>query len=149
MEGYASLHEYRFIKESETYHKVSEHYMNVHNMLIPEDKVDDPHIIPESWYRYTRSDVDTPTKKNAIKLGMSKWMSWEKETRDKLKAVYKTLIDSGEIEDAMFVECLIKDVSEELKYAERIQLDLGATDYDMTYICSKQKHLHDKYKSML
>lgn len=147
LRGYKRCHEYHFKKESCGYRKLNRYYLNHYHRLIGEERVDDPKIIPESWYKYSRSDVDMQTKKNAIKSGMQRWVSWEKETKEKLQDVYLELLDKGEIATASFINKFIKDVDRELKYAERKMLDLSSVDYDMTYILEEQSVLHDKYKN--
>ena len=149
LRGYKRCHEYHFKKESCSYRKLNRYYLNHYNKLIEEERVDDPNIIPESWYKYSRTDVDMQTKKNAIKSGIQKWVSWERETKEKLQDAYIELLDKNEIATAMFIKKFIKDVDCELKYAERKHLDLMAVDYDMTYIIGEQKVIHDKYKAML
>lgn len=42
-----------------------------------------------------------------------------------------TLRENGHVTDAMFVECLVEDVSEELKTVECMINDLISTGYDM------------------
>lgn len=149
LRGYKRCHEYHFKAESCNYRKLNRYYLNHYNKLIPESRVEDPKVIPENWYRYSRIDVDIDTKKNAIKNGMNKWVSWEKETKETLERMYGELLEMGEIATADFIMEFIKDVDCELKWAERKQLDLMSVNYDMTYILDKQKKMHDKFKSML
>lgn len=149
LRGYKRCHEYHFKAESCNYRKLHRYYLNHYNKLIPETRVDDPQAIPDSWYKYARSDVDTQTKKNAISTALDKWVEWESDTKSMLERVYCELINLGEVATAMFIEEFIKDVDCELKYAERKRLDLMSIGYDMTYILEEQKRLHDKYKAML
>ena len=69
------------------------------------------------------------------------------------KEVYEqyahTLREKGHVADAMFVECLVEDVSEELKTVECIINDLISTGYDMVYITEIQSEIHDKYKKKM
>ena len=149
LRGYKRCHEYHFKTESCNYRKLNRYYLNHYNKLIPEKRVEDPKAIPDNWYMYSRSDVDIQTKKNAIKSGVAKWVSWEKDTKEMLEDFYCEMLELNEISSALFLQEFIKDVDRELKYAERKQLDLASVDYDMTYILGEQKRLHNKYKSML
>ena len=149
LEGYKYCHEYHFKAESNSYRKLNRYYLNHYNKLIPESRVEDPKVIPDNWYRYSRSDVDIQTKKNAIKTAMDKWVDWETDTKETLERMYCELLDLNEISTAIFISKFIEDVDCELKWAERKRLDLMSVDYDMTYILEQQKRLHDKYKSML
>lgn len=73
-----------------------------------------------------------------------------KSRRSETKEVYEqyahTLRENGHVADAMFVECLVEDVSEELKTVECMINDLISTGYDMVYITEIQSEIHDKYK---
>ena len=149
LRGYKRCHEYHFKAESCNYRKLNRYYLNHYNKLILESRVDDPKVIPDNWYKYSRIDVDVTTKKNAVATAMSKWVEWETETKETLERMYGELLDLNEISTAIFLQEFIKDVDCELKWAERKQLDLMSVDYDMTYIMEQQKKLHDKYKSML
>jgi hypothetical protein len=108
--------------------------------------VSDPKIIPDSWYKYTRQDVDSATKKTAVKNGLQVWVDWEKETKKLYEESYKELFDLGEIAAAMKIKELVCDVDCELKKAERYQLDKKAVDYDMITIMSEQEEFHHHYK---
>ena len=149
LRGFKRCHEYHFKAESCSYRKLNRYYLNHYNKLIPEVRVDDPKVIPENWYKYSRIDVDMNTKKNAVRNAMDKWVSWETETKETLEQMYCELLDLNEIATAVFIQDFIKDVDCELKWAERKQLDLMSVDYDMTYILDKQDKMHDKFKSML
>lgn len=61
---------------------VNRYFINHHNKLIPKLEVSDPEIIPSSWYKYSRQDVDNGTKKNAVKNGLTLWREWETETKE-------------------------------------------------------------------
>lgn len=147
--GYKRCHEYHYMHESCEYRKMCSYVITHHNKLVPQMPVDDPKVIPDSWYRYTRQDVDSNTKKNAVKNGLNVWVEWEKETKALYEKAYKDLMDMGEVAGACYVRCLIKDVDHELKKAEKYQLNKKAVDYDMVYIIEEQRELHCKYKDML
>lgn len=149
LRGYKRYHEYQFKHDSCNYRKLNRFYINHYNKLIAEKPVSDPNIIPETWYRYSREDVDPATKKTVIKAGISEWIRWETATLAKLQQAQLDLYDDGEVASAMLINKFIKDVEKELKCAKRTQLDLTAVDYDMCYILDMQKPIHDKYKSML
>ena len=149
LRGFKRCHEYHFKVESCSYRKLNRYYINHYHQLIPESKDDNPDIIPNTWYKYSRFDVDVQTKKNAIKTAMDKWVSWEKSTKEKLEGYYCELLDLNEISTAIFLTQFIEDVDCELKWAERKQLDLMSVDYDMSYIMEQQRKMHDKFKSML
>ena len=51
--------------------------MNHYNMFAPFEDMNNPQAIPDSWYRYTRQEVDTGTKKSSVKAGVERWVKWE------------------------------------------------------------------------
>lgn len=149
LQGYKRCHEYHFLQESCAYRGISRYFINHHNMLIPDERIENPNIIPESWFSHTRDDVDSATKKNAIKSGLTKWVEWERETKDLYQRMYKELMEIGEVASACKVKELVYDVDCELKKAERYWLNKEAMGYDMPTIISEQKSKHDKYKKKM
>jgi hypothetical protein len=149
LKGYKRCQEYHYLDETISYRSVCRYFINHHGKLILDSKVDDIEIIPTSWYAHERMDVDTATKRQAVKDGYLKWRKWELETLELYKKLHKELLELNEIADASKVECLICDVSQELKWIDRDILDLEAVDYDIVYIVECQKCLHEKYKKKM
>lgn len=145
LRGYKRFHEYQFLCDTKNYRKLNRYYINHHSRLVSESEFDEPNVIPDSWYRYKREEVDTSTKKNAIETAMQKYVEWEKETKDLLEKSIKELYDAGAINDACFLKKMLKKVSKELKYAERKKIELSNINYDLDYIMQEQKCIHDKY----
>ena len=121
LKGYKRCHEYHFKKESCSYRKLNRFFINHYNKLIMEKSVSDPNIIPESWYRYSRDEIDVQTKKNAVKNGLEQWIRWETETLTKLQQAQLDLYDDGEVASALFINKFIKNVECELKDAKKKQ----------------------------
>lgn len=149
LKGYKRCQEYHYLSETISYRSVCRYFINHHGKLIPEQEIDDPEVIPESWYTHKRTDVDTATKRKAVQDGYFKWKDWEMKTLELYKKLHKELLELGEIADAAKVEDLICDVSQELKFIDRDILDLEAVDYDIVYIVECQKCLHEKYKKKM
>ena len=146
LQGYKRCHEYHFMKETCAYRGVSRYFINHHNMLIPEPEFSNESVIPDSWYSHVRGDVDTGTKKNAIKTGLTKWMEWETDTKRLYEDLYKEALDAGDVASAFKIGCLVKDVDKELKSVERYYLNKEATNYDIGGIIAEQKKKHKKYQ---
>lgn len=149
LEGYKRCHEYHMFKEMCNYRSLNRYFINHHNMLIPEEQFENPDVIPESWYKYERQDVDASTKKNAVMSGLDKWVDWERDTKELYEDMYKELCEIGEVASAMKVKEFIEDVDYELKKAERYQLNKKATGYDMVSIIEEQTRKHNKYKKKM
>lgn len=149
LEGYKRCHEYHFFEETCGYRKLCRYFINHHSKLVPYKEVDDPGVIPDSWYKYERQDVDAGTKKNAVKSGLERWVNWERETKKFYESMYRELINIGEVASAKFLCDYIEDVDVELKYAERYHISKASTGYDMVYIIEEQPKKHELYKDKL
>ena len=143
LKGYMKCHEYHYLLESWNLRKLNTYYIKHYGKLIPNVKVDTEEIVPTSWYRYEQVDVDTNTKRNAIKSAIEKWLNWETETKRVYQRSYLELIELGEVGTAvdLFIN-LIKDVDDELIHIRKINLNKKSTGYE---ICSIESEQHDKY----
>ena len=124
LDDWKNEHEWHYTEETDGYRQLCDYYMNHYNALIPVLPMDRPDVIPESWYRHTRQDVDETTKKNAKQAGINKWVDWERETKDLYQDMWKELVAIGEIAAAQFISRYIRAVDNELKNAEKHNLDL-------------------------
>ena len=90
-------------------------------------------------------EVDVNNKRSAVKDLMKKWVDWEKETKTLLEANYKQLYEMDEINGALEVASLIKDVSQELANAQEKYIDLESMGYDIVCIIDWQSNLYKQY----
>ena len=146
LDGYGCCHEYHFLDESRAYRRLSRYFLKHHNKLIPEIPIANPEVISASWYTHVRSDVDSATKKNAVKNGLIKWHEWETETKHLYERIFKELMDIGEVASAMKLKEFICDVDKELEKVTKYKLMKDATGYDLGGIVSEQKSKKEKYK---
>lgn len=147
LHGYKRMSEYHAKHEMKSFRKLHRYFIDHYNKLVPDIRFENEEIIPASWYQYKRQDVDTNTKKNAVKMAFEKWEKWEEETLKYYEKMYSELLDLDEIASAKRVGKMVKDVSHELKWVTRKKLDLASADYSISYILGEQKHYHDFYKS--
>lgn len=117
-------HYEHYMEESDGYQALSRYFVNHYNMLIPQEKMDRPNVIPESWYRFKRMEVDAPMKRTAIRNGAKLWVEWERKTKDFYQEMYRELIGLGEIAAAHFFMHFISAVDDELKHAEKKYMSL-------------------------
>ena len=146
LDGYACCHDYHFLIESKAYRKLSTWYMKNHSKLIEEKAIEIPTVVPESWYSYTKQDIDGAAVKSAVKSGLEMWVAWEKETKELYEGLYKELLDIGEISDTIILKELVSDVTCELAMAEKYKLNKEFTNYDIGSILSEQDKKKEKYK---
>lgn len=149
LKGYKRCHEYHFLVETLSYRSVCRYFINHHNKMIEEDKLDNPNVIPQNWFKYKRQDVDNATRKNAVKEGLDTWLSWERDTKELYQQMYGELYNVGEFASACKIKELIESVDHELKQVERYALSKKATDYNMSDIIAEQGKKHDKYERLM
>ena len=149
LKGYAKCHNYHFYSEGTNYREISNYFLTHYQKLIPEQQIPNPHIIPDSWYNYTRQDVDENVRKAAIQTSFDRWEQWETETKKLYETLYQELINMEEIASAEYVKTLILDVSEELKDAQQFNLENKAINFDISVIMERQDYLYKKYQKKI
>lgn len=135
---YSKFQYHRYLEESEGYHKLSEYYMKNHCRLIIEEKIDIPNVIPETWYKHTKQDIDGDTIKKGVHDGLTMWVDWEKETKLLYENMCSELLDIGEISDTIVMKELVSDVTNELALAIEYKMNKEVTNYDTVLIIEEQ-----------
>lgn len=149
LEGYQRCHEYHYIEETWMHRKLNRYYLDHHNKLIRESKIDNPDIIPKMWFNHQRNEADTTIKIGAVKDGLTKWVNWETKTKKLYCEMYHILLDMGCVADSIFVSELIKDVDEELACATSELISKESINYDISEIVSEQPEMRQKYKKKM
>lgn len=152
LEGFKLCHEYHFLEQMINYRQFISFYIQHQNRLIPnysEGSLTSFSIIPNNWFEYTRGDMDINTRRNAVKNGVEKYLRWETQTEKFLEDMYSQAIQQGFIAISLQIKKYLCSVGEEIKKANRMWLELKATDYDLPTIVSKQRYLAKKYKKKL
>lgn len=137
---YSQDHENHAKSEMTAYREICDYYMNHCNQFIEEPQLTRPEVVPQLWRTYKRQDVDVSARKQAVKNGVEKWISWETETKELYQRLYEELENIGELAAACRVLILVQDVDYELAAAQQKKLELDAVDYDMTYILERQDY---------
>ena len=127
LKGFKRMHEYQHISESLERRKVCRYFINHHNQLIDDVFDGKVNVIPDAWRTAKRLSVGKSTKQKAVEDGFVEYHNWESETKEVYEQYAHTLRENGHVTDAMFVECLVEDVSEELKTVECMINDLIST----------------------
>lgn len=149
LHGYKRMSEYHACCEMKGLKKLHTYYLNHYNRLIPQSQFDAGLVIPESWYQYSRQDVDINTKRSAVRDGFTKWRDWERETKTLYSQMFKELNDQGEVASAMKVSDYLDAVDKELKWVERKLLELQSIDYSMEFILDEQSYYHEFFKKKM
>lgn len=148
-EGYSKCHKYHYFLENANYKKICDYYLHHYNKLIIEKPFKNPGIIPETWYKYTRQDVNGSTKKSSVQTGLEKWVEWEKETKTLYENMFMELMSLGEVAGAMELKKYIIDVDDELAEACQKHIDKKGMDFDLPTIIAEQKEICKKYDHKL
>lgn len=149
LDGYQECHKYHYFEENSNYKKLGNYYLHHYNKIITETPFKNPSVVPESWYQYTRHDVNSTTRKNAIQVGITKWVEWEQETKKLYEQLYQELINLNEIASAKEVCKYIEDVDKELAKACQKHIELAAIDFNIEDIIQEQEDYKKKYKKKL
>ena len=134
LDGFRLEQEKHYREESENYHRLCHFYMTHYGGLINPGEIANPNLIPQSWFKHVRSDVDNSTKRNGIENAFSEWKKWELEARKTYENAYKDLMSLNEVSAALFLVEFMKDVDEELELIDRRILALRSVDYDLVYV---------------
>lgn len=146
--GFKRIHEYQSLKEAAEHRCIKRYYINHHNQLLEDMYIENPDVIPDSWYKYTRFDVTMQVRKNAVETAFERYRSWEVETKQFYCDCAQKLMGMGHIADFNKINSLISDVDMELKALDRLIIDLKACGYNEVYIATMQSELHEKYRQM-
>lgn len=149
LKGYKKCHEYHFFEETHAYRYLIDFYFDTYHKLISFDNLEKTQLIPATWYKHTKEDVDTSTKRNGVKEAMRHWVEWEKEAKKLWEESYQQLCELNEIYAAAKIMDFLKNTSEELNYAEAKQNCLESANYDMIYILDEQDFIYEKYKEKM
>lgn len=152
LEGYSVFHEYHFFEQMFGYRQFITYYIDHQDKLVQDfspSSLSSFNIVPDNWYGYTRDDVDTNTRRNAVKSGLEKYIRWEKETKKFLEDMYSQAIQQGFISISIQIKKHIKSVESQIKHANKTYLEIKATEYDMPTIVAKQDYLIKKYTKKL
>ena len=118
LKGYAKCHEYHYMCENKGFRNLSHYLLEHHNKLVPELSSSNPNVIPDSWFNYSRQDVDTATRKTAIQLGAETWVNWERKT----KMLYQNMYNEFE-ENYTIFENNVKKFIETINYYYNYLID--------------------------
>lgn len=149
LNGYQRCQEYHYYSESISYKKLHEYFTFHFYKLIEYAEESYENIIPESWYKHVKNDVDVNTKRNAIKETMQTWIKWEQETIQLLTKSYYETIELKNFAAAAFILSLLEDVEDEVAIANEDYNNLESINYDMVEIVDQQDAIYKKYNKKI
>lgn len=149
LQGFKRMHEYQYIVESAEHRALKRYYLNHHGKLLPDTEVSPVSVIPSDWYKYTRMDVTSSIRKQAVKTAFEQYYEWESETKELYSTAAVYLMNWHKAADFNKINGLLMDVDKELKHIERLIIRMSSVDYDPVYVDSLQDEYHKKYKGMM
>lgn len=147
--GFSKCQLYHQFEELQGKQQLQHYYAAHYFKLIQTENLNTPEIIPANWYKYTTQDVDANTKKNAVKDLMTKWVAWERSTKEFYQNMRRELDALNELDAAQRLDKYICDVSHELHNVEKMIIKLETIGYDLITIEEWSDHLNKKYKKKL
>lgn len=145
LKGYAKCHEYHYYEESKNYRDLVNYYMRHYNKIVLDLPVENPHIIPDDWSQFTRYEVSSTVRKNAVISGFDKWLDWELKTKKTYNNYCKELYNLNEIASMTKIKEYVEDVDEEIAEGHDKILGLKTVDYDIFEIYEEQEKLEKKF----
>ena len=149
LQGFKRMHEYQYIVESAEHRALKRYYLNHHGKLLPDTEVSPVSVIPSDWYKYTRMDVTSSIRKQAVKTAFEQCYEWESETKELYSTAAVYLMNWHKVADFNKINGLLMDVDKELKRLERLIIRMSSVDYDPVYVDTLQGEYHEKYKGMM
>ena len=143
--GYQQQQKHQYFQQAKSCFDIQNFYLSYYNKMILPLNIQPQNVIPNNWFKYTKSDVDTNTKRSAIKQAFSAWQKWEKNTQQLLNNCYQQLYNLKQFYACQKILFLIQQVGEELQQLKTEQINLESANYDMVYILDLQKQLLEKY----
>ena len=116
----ANIHEDYLLDDTCLWRNIVRYHITHFGSLVPEDRIDTPHIIPDGWYTATVDDVDDETRERAMTFGKSTWIEWASRVQEKCADYYRTLVDDDDGATAMRIKKCLCEIEDELSDAERI-----------------------------
>jgi len=145
LKGYKAAHKHHYEEETKGYRDLCSYYIRHYNMLIQPGTMTRPDVIPDSWYKYYRQEVDASTKRTAVKNGFMKWVEWEEKTKELYEQMCKELYMQNEISAALYFSKFVNAVDEELSKAYKKQMQLDNIVYDISFILAEQEEIYQRY----
>lgn len=119
--------ENHFYEETLALRNTHKYVLDTHNILLLNDKLGTPNLIPSSWSSHTRMDVDKATRRSSVMSAFDKWRQWESDT---LQFYTEMRDESDSVLDIEKLNKMIEDVGCELQEIYNTVLELKIRDFD-------------------
>lgn len=107
--------ECHYREESEALRENHRFVLKHHSKILTQRHAEGVELIPNTWARYTATDVDKGTRKSQVMSIFERWLNWEMQTKELYTDVHTQMMEQHAIVDACRVKDLILAVDEEIK----------------------------------
>ena len=145
MPGYAVLHEYQAIDESDTARRLKAFTIGHCQAVKPDMPPEESNLI-EPLTGGKRGGFDVM---EAVKEAWIAYEKWESDTLALYSKIALDLLDSGDVAAYEFVSCIVKDVSSELAGVRDTITALDGIGWDLPTIAQEQKELAELYEGKI
>ena len=108
--------ECRYESESAALRENHRFVLKYHNKVAMHKHAEGVDLIPSTWAKHVKSDVDKSTRKNQLANVFDTWLAWETQTRDLYSEMYLEAKKQHAIVDACRLKEMLLDVEEELAH---------------------------------
>lgn len=148
LEGFRRMHEYQYISETKGHRSLCRYYMSHYNKLLVKGHPQGVEVIPSEWRQYTRFDVTPQVRRQAVERSFHEYWEWETDTRELYSQCSKALMDLGCTTDSHQLLKMTLEVDDELRYLNKISLELKAISFDPVGTIDVQERVCKHYESL-
>lgn len=149
MPGYAMLHEFQHLDESQTQRKIKRFITSTYHEILPDKIPPTANIIEPLIGNKNRKSLKQDDTWFIIKESFKAYMKWEESALKQYERTAAELLTSGEVSAFNFVGEIIKDVKAELVYITDKYIELSAHNFDMPQIVSEQPDYFERYEYLI
>lgn len=143
LKGYAKQQEHQYFEQSQSYIQIKNFYLQQYGKMLQEKIIQPFVLIPESWYKYDKFEVDSGTKRKTIRQLFHEWLKWEEDTKVFLNNCYKQLYELKEFYSCDKILKLLSNLHQQISTLKDELNNLESTGYDMVFILENQQHLYN------
>lgn len=148
--GMGALHEYQHAEESQTQRKLKQYILTTYRVPVYDAPLSGTvTIFQKLTDGKDRKTLTSEQKWRAVQDSWTAYADWELGTLELYEQLAKELLDAGHIADFIFVQDIVKDVSEEYRDVSDILNAMREMEFDLPTLTSMQLEMQEKYTEKL
>lgn len=144
LKGLKRYHEKGYHDDAMKLRKTHRMSIKYTGMLLPQSSQERSDDL-DAFMNYSRHDLDTEAKRNALEGAMKSWAEWEQGT---VIAYSRAARDLWGINEAVLWKKVFKwqrEAEKELAMVHKLMCEMETCDWDMCHILDMQGPLHERY----